>query len=143
MSGTCPNNTVPPACYPGAKWTPNDPIFFLHHAVRATSVTRFAASPSSHCTMALQMVDKIWSDWQNKSAKNKYSYGGGSVAVSPDSPDFQEFSTGRPPFLNVSASLDLKRKWAATVSYALRSPPSLIAGSPVMVYGTETLRFGI
>jgi len=63
--------------------------------------------------------------------------------VSPDSPDFQEFPTGRPPFLNVSASSDLKRAWVATVSYALRSPPSLIAISPVMVYGTQTLRFGI
>ena len=37
MGGTCPNGEVPPDCYPGAKWAPNDPLFFLHHTVRVLS----------------------------------------------------------------------------------------------------------
>ena len=44
MSGTCPNGTGPPECYAGPKWPPNDPLFFLHHAVRNVSV------PSYHLT---------------------------------------------------------------------------------------------
>ena len=42
MGGTCPNGAAPPECYAGAKWPPNDPLFFLHHAVRGPS-----AYPSS------------------------------------------------------------------------------------------------
>ena len=89
------------------------------------------------------MIDKVWYDWQNKSIKNKYSYGGGSVTPLPSFSAFQQSPTGLPPYLNVSASSDLKRTWAATVSHALGPPPSLIARSPVMVCGTQTLRFGI
>ena len=37
MTGECPSGTGPPACYPGPKWTPNDPVFFMHHAVRIFS----------------------------------------------------------------------------------------------------------
>ena len=36
MTGFCPDGTGPPDCYTGPKWTPNDPMFFLHHAVRPT-----------------------------------------------------------------------------------------------------------
>jgi len=59
--------------------------------------------------MAAQMIDKIWYDWQNKSPKNKYSYGGGSVTALPSFANYTEFPTGLPPYLNVSASSDLKR----------------------------------
>ena len=34
MGGACPNGEVPPECYAGPKWAPNDPLFFLHHTVR-------------------------------------------------------------------------------------------------------------
>ena len=34
MGGLCPHGAKIPDCYAGAKWTPNDPAFFLHHAVR-------------------------------------------------------------------------------------------------------------
>ena len=37
MGGTCPNGAAPPDCYAGAKWPPNDPLFFLHHAVGGSS----------------------------------------------------------------------------------------------------------
>ena len=43
LAGFCPHNVGPPACYAGPKWTPNDPLFFLHHAVCVTSTARFIA----------------------------------------------------------------------------------------------------
>ena len=55
------------------------------------------------------MIDKIWYDWQNKSPRNKYSYGGGSVTPVPSFVNFTKFPTGLPPYLNVSASSDLKQ----------------------------------
>ena len=42
MGGTCPDGAGPPDCYAGPKWPPNDPLFFLHHAVRGPS------TPFSH-----------------------------------------------------------------------------------------------
>lgn len=39
MGGLCLNNALPPDCYPGAKWTPNDPVFFLHHGVRSSHLS--------------------------------------------------------------------------------------------------------
>ena len=143
MTGACPDGAVPPVCYPGTTWTPNDPLFFMHHAVRVTSATRLTASPSSHHTMAPQMIDKVWYDWQNKGPENKYSYGGGSVTPLPNFTAFRTSPTGLPPYLNVSASSDLKRTRVVMVFHAFRSPVSLIARSPVTVYGMPTLRFGI
>ena len=54
------------------------------------------------------MVDKIWYDWQNKSPKNKYAYGGGSVGAT-DSATFSQSPTGLPPYYGVSARSDWKR----------------------------------
>ena len=142
LSGFCPNGAVPPACYEGPTWSSNDPLFFMHHAVRVTPIPSFTLSPSSHLTMAAQMIDKLWYDWQRKSPKNKYAYGGGSVTAIPSYTNFTEFPTGLPPYLNVSAPSDLKRTCVITVSDTLRSPLSLIARSSVTVYGT-TLQFGI
>ena len=39
MNGLCPNGTGPPDCISGPKWSPNDPLFFLHHAVRGPSAS--------------------------------------------------------------------------------------------------------
>ena len=83
----------------------------MHHAVRATSATRFTVSLSSHHVIAMQMIDKVWYDWQNKRIENKYSYGGGSITPLPSFLAFEEFPTGLPPHLSVSASSDLKRTW--------------------------------
>ena len=98
MAGTCSGGAVPPECIPGAKWPPNDPLFFLHHAVRwflpLFSLTLL--------TRAMQMIDKIWYDWQKKSPKNVYAFGGGSVQASTSYAIFEEFPTGLPPDLNVS-----------------------------------------
>ena len=118
MTGYCPNGTGPPDCYLGPKWTPNDPIFFLHHGVRIISAASFTAFYLSYHTV-VQMVDKIWYDWQQKSAKNKYAYGGGSVEGVSVFATFSEFPTGLPPCLGVSASSDVKR------DCGLSSPPSV------------------
>jgi len=113
----------------------------MHHAVRVISAARLTATPSSH-HMAAQMIDKLWYDWQKKSTRNKYSYGGGSGSPLSDYTTYTEFPTGLPPFLNVSASSDLKQTWAIMVSHTLCSPRSSIARSPVTDYGTM-LRFGM
>ena len=47
------------------------------------------------------MVDKIWYEWQ-KDPRNKYAYGGGSVAPLANYTVFTEFPTGLPPYLGVS-----------------------------------------
>ena len=85
-----------------------------------------------------QMVDKVWYDWQNKSPRNKYAYGGGSVSALPSYQNFSVFTTGFPPYLNVSARFDFK----GTASHILHPSTSLIAKSPVTVFG-PTLRSGI
>ncbi|KAJ7693382.1 hypothetical protein B0H17DRAFT_1199897 [Mycena rosella] len=56
MGGICPVD-APAGCISGPTFTPNDPLFFLHHA----------------------MVDRVWFKWQQKHALNKYAFAGGSV----------------------------------------------------------------
>ena len=142
LSGVCPDGTGPPDCYEGATWTPNDPLFFMHHGVCVTSPVRFTAPPSSYHTMAAQMIDKVWYDWQRKNPRNKYSYGGGSITALPHYKTFEMFPTGLPPYLGVSALSDLKQTCMITMSHALCSPLSLIASSLVTASGT-TLQFGM
>jgi hypothetical protein len=79
----------------------------MHHGVRAISATGFTAFPFSY-HVVVQMVDKIWYDWQKKSTKNKYAYGGGSVTAANNFTTFRQFPTGFLPYLSVSASSDVK-----------------------------------
>ena len=102
MTGFCPNGAVPPACDPGPKWTPNDPLFFMHHAVRPIFPLR--TIPFRLSLVFPQMIDKIWFDWQNKLPMNKFAYEGGSVAELTNFTLSTIFPNGGPPFLNVSAS---------------------------------------
>ena len=87
----------------------------MHHAVRVASIAPFTPS---HLTMAVQMIDKVWYDWQNKDPRNKYAYGGGSVTPIPSYANYTMFPTGLPPYLNVSASLDLKRTFRCLIRFA-------------------------
>lgn len=87
MIGTCPSN-APSTCIGGPKWTPNDPLFFMHHA----------------------MVDKMWYDWQYKRPENFWSYSGGSIpTLATNEPvtyaDYMEFRNGKPPLTNYSTVL--------------------------------------
>lgn len=56
------------------------------------------------CSLAfLQMVDKVWYDWQRRLPINKNAFGGGSISVFDLTDIFPQFPTGMPPYLNVSA----------------------------------------
>jgi len=83
MTGSCPQGLVPPACVPGPKWTSNDPLFMMHHT----------------------MIDKMWSDWQNKHPENFWSFMGGSVGGHSQPGLYAQFPTGGPPFLNLATEI--------------------------------------
>jgi len=83
MTGTCPFGLGPPDCYRGAKWTANDPLFMMHHA----------------------MVDKLWYDWQNLRKENFWSFFGGTVGGHSQPGLYAQFPTGGPPFMNFSTAL--------------------------------------
>ena len=120
MTGLCPNRAAPPDFYAGPKWIPNDPLLFIHYDARIISATSFTTFPL-YCHMVVQMVDKIWYDWQQKSIKSQYSYGGGSVTALPSYMNFTQFPTGLPPYLNVG----FKRAYVIMISHPLLSPPSV------------------
>jgi len=92
MTGLCPKG-APAGCAYGPKWTPNDPMFFLHHG----------------------FVDKIWSDWQMRDARNTYAYGGGSVTASTIFANFVKYPTGTPPYLGFESDLPSDGLWNATI----------------------------
>ncbi|KZT29126.1 Di-copper centre-containing protein [Neolentinus lepideus HHB14362 ss-1] len=82
LGGTCPWD-APSDCVPGPTFSVNDPIFFFHHA----------------------MVDKIWHDWQNRDLANFWQFGGGSVSVLEDWPQFQKYPTGAPPMMDLNTKI--------------------------------------
>jgi tyrosinase len=84
MFGTCPSNAGP-TCVPGAKWTPNDPIFFMHHA----------------------MVDKVWYDWQHEHEANFWSFQGGSVEALENATFFYANPNGAAPWLNFNSTVPM------------------------------------
>jgi len=89
MSGLCPFGLAPPNCYTGQKWSVNDPMFFLHHA----------------------MVDKVWRDWQLRDPNNTNAFGGGSVSAQVDPTQALTYPTGAPPFLNLSSVIPSDGFW--------------------------------
>ncbi|KAF8495782.1 Di-copper centre-containing protein [Russula emetica] len=80
MSGFCPKNS-PLNCNGGPKWSPNDPLFFMHHAT----------------------VDKIWYDWQNRNPASVKSFFGGSVERLANQSDIAQYPTGGPPYLTLDS----------------------------------------
>ena len=48
------------------------------------------------------MVDKIWHDWQNRDARNKYAYGGGTVQATDSFTHFIGNPNGLAPWAGVS-----------------------------------------
>jgi tyrosinase len=91
LFGGCPFGLAPPVCNPGPKWAPNDPMFFLHHA----------------------MIDKVWYDWQNRDPSNKNAFAGGSVSW-PLGSSYTQYPTGGPPFLNTSSPIPGDGLWEKT-----------------------------
>jgi tyrosinase len=100
MTGFCPNGTGAPDCYAGPKWTPNDPMFFLHHAVGFNPSRSSLVSAIN--SLSLQMIDRLWSGWQLVAPQNALSFTGGSVQARETFAIYRTFPNGGPPFLHVS-----------------------------------------
>ncbi|KAJ7058027.1 Di-copper centre-containing protein [Mycena amicta] len=77
LAGYCPVE-APPGCLPGPTFSPNDPLFFLHHA----------------------MVDRVWSKWQNRHPLNKNAFYGGSVQAFDSVANYSLYPTGAPPMMS-------------------------------------------
>jgi len=82
LHGMCPQN-APPNCTWGSTWSPNEPLFFMHHA----------------------MIDKIWFDWQHRDPANANSYFGGSVQAIESLDTYSQYPNGGPPYLNLSSTM--------------------------------------
>jgi len=83
IQGSCPAN-APAGCQLGTKWSPNDPLFILHHS----------------------MIDKLWYDWQHANPENYWSFGGGATALTRDfEPGNPLYPVGAPPFMNFSSPI--------------------------------------
>jgi len=54
------------------------------------------------CYVDLQMVDKIWFDWQHRHPLNANSFFGGSVLSLESLEAFEQYPNGAPPYLSVS-----------------------------------------
>jgi len=82
LGGSCPRN-APSNCTPGPTWSPNEPLFWMHHA----------------------MVDKVWFDWQLRDPANAKSYVGGSVQALQSLDAYNQYPNGGPPFLTLNSTM--------------------------------------
>jgi tyrosinase len=83
LGGVCPSD-APAGCQGGPTFSANEPMFQLHHA----------------------MVDKIWFDWQQHKAANKFAFEGGSIQ--PNFGNLTEYNTypnGKAPFLGFNSPI--------------------------------------
>ncbi|TFK96434.1 hypothetical protein BDV98DRAFT_536582 [Pterulicium gracile] len=65
-------------------WSPNDPLFFLHHG----------------------MLDRIWALWQDRHPSNKNAFSGGSTWAVQSLQQFQTYGpSGMPPNLGTTAAI--------------------------------------
>ncbi|KDR66552.1 hypothetical protein GALMADRAFT_259070 [Galerina marginata CBS 339.88] len=83
LAGECPSDAPEGKCHKSVGYSPNDPLFYLHHG----------------------MIDKIWYDWQNAHPANKNSFSGGSVEHMANTEDFDKYPAGGPPDLDLTSSL--------------------------------------
>jgi len=83
LIGACPLGSGP-NCVKGPKWTPNDPLFYLHHA----------------------MVDKLWDDWQRLRPENFWAFQGGLTGAHSAPGIYAQFPNGGPPFMNFGTHID-------------------------------------
>lgn len=82
LGGTCPKN-APSNCTRGPTWSPNEPLFFMHHA----------------------MIDKIWFDWQLRNPTNAQSFFGGSVQALESLDRYTQYPNGAPPYLDLNSAI--------------------------------------
>ncbi|KAH9952948.1 Di-copper centre-containing protein [Russula dissimulans] len=82
LAGMCPQN-APANCTAGPTWSPNDPLFWLHHG----------------------MIDKIWHDWQHRDPANAESFLGGSAEALESLAAYEEYPSGAPPYLSLDSTI--------------------------------------
>ncbi|KAN0111711.1 Di-copper centre-containing protein [Russula decolorans] len=82
LAGTCPAN-APSNCTEGPTWSPNEPLFYMHHA----------------------MVDKVWYDWQLRNPVNANSFFGGSVQALQSPATYNQYPNGDAPFLSTNSTM--------------------------------------
>ncbi|KAL1753706.1 hypothetical protein FB107DRAFT_217193 [Schizophyllum commune] len=88
MGGICPTGDT--ECVPGATFTTNDPLFWLHHS----------------------MVDKMWFDWQHAHVEeNFYLIEGGLTPHIENATIYAQYTTGGPPALDFDTSLPNNGMW--------------------------------
>lgn len=104
MAGTCPT-AAGSSCVGGSTWTPNDPLFFLHHA----------------------NIDRIWWKWQLKSPQNFYAFAGGSIQTYTD----PAYPNGYPPWMNIT---DLLPTDGLFPQQSILSMMNTVAGNLCYVY---------
>lgn len=79
--------------------SPNDVLFFLHHAVRVSTYSTIGLPTK---TKEFQHLDCIWQKWQQRRSINAKAYGGG---LTEDLNNFDTYPVGAPPLANVSSML--------------------------------------
>ncbi|KAI0277803.1 hypothetical protein BGY98DRAFT_1176911 [Russula aff. rugulosa BPL654] len=82
LAGMCPIN-APPNCTEGPTWSPNEPLFWMHHG----------------------MIDKLWYDWQHRNPANANSFFGGSVQSLESLDAYNQYPNGAPPYLNLNTTM--------------------------------------
>lgn len=73
----------------GPKWSNNDPLFYLHHA----------------------MIDKLYWEWQNKDLRNFYAFEGGSVQKLSTWAEYVQYPNGAAPWLNLNSTIPGDGMW--------------------------------
>ncbi|KAJ7865547.1 Di-copper centre-containing protein [Mycena leptocephala] len=81
LGGTCPGTSPPGTCVRGPTFSPNDVLFWLHHA----------------------MVDKVWFDWQHKHPANARAFEGGSIQATQNVTILSMYPNGRAPPLHLNS----------------------------------------
>ncbi|KAI0262442.1 Di-copper centre-containing protein [Gloeopeniophorella convolvens] len=82
LAGQCPRD-APANCMPGPTWSPNEPLFWLHHG----------------------MVDKVWYDWQHRDPANARSFLGGTVQALENWTTYNQYPSGAPPFFDLNSTM--------------------------------------
>ena len=120
LTGLCPSGLGPPGCNNGPRWSVNGERAagdLIGYAQRCPPHRSYVfPSPwgmpyrQFHRWRAdvhvVQMIDKIWYDWQRRDPSNKGAFAGGSVSGQMDpSLVAESYPTGGPPFLSVRGNL--------------------------------------
>ncbi|OBZ67004.1 hypothetical protein A0H81_12820 [Grifola frondosa] len=101
----CPIN-APANCTPGPTWSAND--------------------KSRIISLQGRMVDKVWYDWQHKSASNFWAYKGGSVQNITNLQALHDYPNGMPPELSLNSTMPAE--------VAIRDVMNTTGGSLCYVY---------